>query len=155
MCKRGFIGSLIALRKWRIAREILYLYGLDVPPEVKIGCCLELKHRALGTVIHPRTSIGDRVQLYHQVTIGRADAHLPLSSGGMERIEIGDDVVIFPGAKILGGSGVTKIGSGTVIAANAVLLRSTGENEIWAGIPARCVGVRGDKSAGTTRHPSR
>ena len=27
--------------------------------------------------------------------------------------------------------------------ANAVLLSSTGENEIWAGAPARCVGRRG------------
>jgi len=35
-----------------------------------------------------------------------------------------------------------RVGSGTVLGANAVLLQSTGENEIWAGIPARCVGKR-------------
>jgi len=28
------------------------------------------------------------------------------------------------------------------VGANAVLLESTGENEIWAGVPARCVGKR-------------
>jgi serine O-acetyltransferase len=31
---------------------------------------------------------------------------------------------------------------GSVIGANAVLLESTGEYEIWAGIPAHCVGKR-------------
>jgi len=30
------------------------------------------------------------------------------------------------------------------VGANAVLLQSTGENEIWAGIPAKCVGKRED-----------
>lgn len=34
------------------------------------------------------------------------------------------------------------IGKGTVIGANSVLLSSTGENEIWAGVPAKCVGKR-------------
>jgi len=33
---------------------------------------------------------------------------------------------------------------GTVVGANAVLLQSTGENEIWAGVPARCIGQRED-----------
>ena len=34
------------------------------------------------------------------------------------------------------------IGVGTVIGANSVLLCSTGENEIWAGVPAKRVGKR-------------
>jgi serine O-acetyltransferase len=29
-----------------------------------------------------------------------------------------------------------------MLGANAVLLESTGENEIWAGLPARKVGMR-------------
>ena len=31
---------------------------------------------------------------------------------------------------------------GSVIGANAVLLQSTGQNEIWAGVPARLIGKR-------------
>jgi serine O-acetyltransferase len=34
------------------------------------------------------------------------------------------------------------IGAGSVIGANAVLLESTGENEIWVGIPAKKKGMR-------------
>jgi serine O-acetyltransferase len=48
------------------------------------------------------------------------------------------------GAKVLCKEGVLKVGKGTVVGANAVLLQSTGEDELWAGMPARCVGSRQD-----------
>jgi len=35
-----------------------------------------------------------------------------------------------------------KVARGTVVGANAVLLESTGEEEIWAGVPAKRVGFR-------------
>ncbi len=59
-----------------------------------------------------------------------------------EGIEIGDDVILAPGCKVLCKTGVLTVGHGTVIGANAVLLKSTGEYELWAGAPARCVGQR-------------
>jgi serine O-acetyltransferase len=34
-----------------------------------------------------------------------------------------------------------------VIGANAVLLNSTGENEIWAGVPAQRIGFRDSSEA--------
>jgi serine O-acetyltransferase len=34
------------------------------------------------------------------------------------------------------------VGKGTVVGANAVLTQSTGEYEIWAGIPASKIGAR-------------
>ena len=57
-------------------------------------------------------------------------------------VVIGDDVILSPGCKILGKEGVLQVARGSVIGANAVLLESTGEDEIWAGIPAKCVGKR-------------
>lgn len=137
----GMMEHLVARRRFRIVREILALYGIDFPSTVRVGQNLQLVHRGLGTVIHPDTEIGHNVRIYHQVTIGRADAHLPREQSLMERIEISDDVVLCPGAKILGGPGVTRVGAGTVVAANAVLTCSTGENEVWAGVPARKVGI--------------
>jgi len=133
---------LVSLRRWRIAREIMLAYGLDVPRQVDIGEGLVLQHRGMGTVIHPETIIGDRVTIYHQVTIGRGDAHVPRAESPMVRIEIGDDVILYPGARILGGPGVTRIENGTIVAANAVVTRSTGANEVWAGTPARAIGNR-------------
>lgn len=139
----GIVERLIYRRQSRIARSCLIaLFGIDFPSAVRVGKALQMPHHGMGTVIHPRTTIGDRVKIYHQVTIGRKDAHIPIEQSKMTGIEIGDEVVLFPGAKVLGGTGVTVIGSGTMVAANAVLMNSTGPNEIWAGIPAKLIGTR-------------
>lgn len=138
----GVLEQLLAWRHFRPVRELLMLYGIDMPAAVIVGKDLRLVHRGIGCVFHPDTTIGDRVQIYHQVTIGRADAHLPMEEMAAMRVEIGDDVVIFPGAKVLGRDGTLRVGNGSIIAANAVVLESTGEGEIWAGVPARCVGRR-------------
>lgn len=139
----GIVEKLVYRRKSRLARALLItLFSVDIPAAVKIGKSISLPHNGMGTVIHPRTTLGDRVKIYHQVTVGRKDAHLPIAESVMERVVIEDDVVLFPGAKVLGGAGITTIGKGTLVAANAVLMNSTGENEIWAGIPARLVGKR-------------
>ena len=55
-----------------------------------------------------------------------------------------DDVILGTGAKVLCSEGVLRVGKRTIVGANAVLLQSTGENEIWAGIPAKCIGRRED-----------
>ena len=55
---------------------------------------------------------------------------------------VGDDACICVGAKVIGGAGWLRVGRGTVVGANAVLLESTGDWEIWAGVPARKVGKR-------------
>lgn len=139
----GIVEKLVYRRRSRIARAALMsLFGVDIPAGVKIGKSISLPHNGMGTVIHPRTTLGDRVKIYHQVTVGRKDAHVPMTDSKMERVVIEDDVVLFPGAKVLGGAGVTTIGAGTLVAANAVLMNSTGPNEIWAGIPAKLVGKR-------------
>lgn len=75
------------------------------------------------------------------MTIGRADGYLPPELTKVRSIRIGDDVVIFPGAKIAA-TGDFVIGNGTVVGANAVLTESTGEWEIWAGNPAKMIGYR-------------
>ena len=59
-----------------------------------------------------------------------------------EGIVIEDDVILSPGSKVLCEEGVLHVRRGTVLGANSVLLQSTGENEIWAGLPARKVGMR-------------
>jgi serine O-acetyltransferase len=76
------------------------------------------------------------------VTLGRADVHRPAEQSAFEGIVVEDDVILASGAKVLCRQGILRIGRGTVVGANAVLLESTGENEIWAGVPARCLGKR-------------
>lgn len=135
--------ALIRYRRFRLIRLVLVLtLNIDFPAAVKVGRGLRMVHRGHGTVLTPHTVIGDDVHIYHQVTIGQKDAHIPYANNTMERVEIGNGVILFPGAKVLGGAGVTRVGDGTIVAANAVLLQSTGEHEIWGGIPARRIGNR-------------
>jgi serine O-acetyltransferase len=125
-----------------LAYYALKLLGVEIPRPVKIGVDFELVHGGFGVVIHPRSTIGDHVKIYPGVTLGRADIFRPASQSHFEGIEIQDDAILSPGAKILCKEGVLQVGRGSVIGANAVLLESTGVNEIWAGVPARCVGMR-------------
>jgi serine O-acetyltransferase len=127
-----------------IAYYTLKLLGIEIPRGVYVGDDLELAHGGFGVVIHPATSIGKRVKIYPGVTLGRADIYRPAAQSGFEGIVVEDDVILCPGAKILGKAGTLRIGRGSVIGANAVLLESTGGNEIWAGVPARRVGMRDD-----------
>ena len=131
---RPFIG--------RLAYYALKLLGVEIPLSVRVGRDLELAHGGFGVVIHPHTTIGDRVKIYPGVGLGRADIHLPAAQSAFEGIQVEDDVILASGAKVLCKQGVLRIGRGSVVGANAVLLQSTGECEIWAGLPARCIGRR-------------
>lgn len=124
------------------AYYLLKLLGAEIPRSVPIGPDFELAHGGFGVVIHSHAVIGARVKLYPGVTLGRADIYRSAQDSAFEGLVIEDDVILSPGAKVLCRRGVLRVGRGTVVGANAVLLSSTGENEIWAGIPARCVGKR-------------
>jgi len=132
----------------RLAYFILKFHGTEIPRNVRIGSGVTLEHGGACVVIHRNSTIGDRVKIYPGVTLGRADVYRPIGESAFEAISIGDDVVLGSGAKVLGKEGVLNVGNGTVIGANAVLLASTGENEIWTGIPARKVGMREDFGKG-------
>jgi serine O-acetyltransferase len=126
----------------RAVKELLALYGVEVPAEVEVGKNLQVMHRGFGTVIHPRTTLGDNVTIYHNVTLGRADPWVPGSLARMDGINVEDSVVLCVGSVVVCGEGTLTIGAGTILGANAVLTRSTGPNEIWAGAPARRVSSR-------------
>jgi serine O-acetyltransferase len=125
-----------------LAYYFLKLLGVEIPRAVPVGEDFELAHGGFGVVIHSRTIIGHRVKIYPGVGTGRADIYRPADQSAFEGIVIEDDVILAPGAKVLCKEGILTVRRGSVIGANAVLLESTGENEIWAGVPARCVGKR-------------
>lgn len=126
----------------RLAYYALKLLGVEIPASVLVGRDFELAHGGFGVVIHPHTQIGDRVKIYPGVTVGRADIYRPAADSQFKGVLIGDDVILSPGAKVLCKVGVLSVGNGTVVGANAVLTTSTETGEVWAGIPARCIGVR-------------
>jgi len=126
----------------RLAYYTLKLLGVEIPRGVPVGKDFTLEHGGFGVVIHSLAVIGERVKVYPGVTVGRADIYLPMGQSAFEGVAIEDDVILSPGARVLGKQGVLRVGAGTVVGANAVLLESTGEWEIWAGLPARRVGQR-------------
>jgi serine O-acetyltransferase len=125
-----------------MAYYLLKLLGVEIPRSVPIGKEFELAHGGFGVVIHRNSVVGNRVKIYPGVTLGRADIYKPVSQSLFEGIVLEDDVILASGAKVLCKEGVLRVGKGTVVAANAVLLESTGEGEIWAGIPARLISQR-------------
>jgi serine O-acetyltransferase len=143
---RDLPSSLVYARSWplvgRLAYYALKLLGVEFPRQVPVGPGFELAHGGVGVVIHSKSCLGARVKIYPGVTLGRADIHRPIEQSRFQAIVIEDDVILAPGAKVLCKEGVLRVGRGTVIGANAVLLQSTGEDEIWAGLPAKCVGKR-------------
>ena len=143
---RDLYSTLVYARTWpalgRLAYYALKLLGVEIPPSVPVGQDFELAHGGFGVVFHSRAVIGDRVKVYPGVSLGRADIYRPIGQSRFEGILVEDDVILSPGAKVLCKEGVLRVGRGTVIGAHEVLLQSTGEWEIWAGIPARCVGHR-------------
>lgn len=142
----SFYTFLVYARRAPLIGKLAYLWlkalGAEIPISVRVGKNFLLHHGGVGVVIHPKTRIGDRVGVYPGVTLGRSDVQRPISQSRFEGIVVADDVIIGAGAKVLCEAGTLTLARGSVIGANAVLLESTGANEIWAGIPARKVGMR-------------
>jgi serine O-acetyltransferase len=94
--------------------------GIDIHPGARIGASFAIDH-GTGIVIGETAVLGARVRLYQGVTLGAARVNK-----GMERVKrhptIGDDVVIYANATILGGE--TVIGRGSRIGGNVWLTRS-------------------------------
>jgi serine O-acetyltransferase len=144
--RRDFPTILVYARYWPVvgwlAYYLLKLLGVEIPRSVPIGRDFELAHGGVGVVIHSKSRIGDRVKIYPGVTLGRSDIYVPASQSGFQGIRIEDDVILAPGAKVLCKEGILVVGRGAIVGANAVLLASTGEGEIWAGVPAKLIGQR-------------
>lgn len=148
MSKRDLYSQLVYARKnpfWgKCAYRLLKLLGSEIPCSVPVGYDFILEHGGHGVVIHSKSVIGNNVHIYQGVTLGRADIHIPAENSNFKGIVIEDNVILSPGCKVLCKEGILTVRQGTVVGANAVLLQSTGQNEIWAGMPARCVGKRPD-----------
>lgn len=135
------VERIIKCRKIYILRLLskigLIILGVDIPYEVIIGKNVKFPHNSPGTVIHPNTLIEDNVKIYQNVTIGRADIHKSYEDSKMKNIVIKKNAIICAGAKILCREGTLTIGENSIIAANSVLLQSVGDDELWAGVPAK------------------
>lgn len=99
--------------------------GIDIHPGACIGDCFFIDH-GTGVVIGETTTIGRNVKLYQHVTLGaksfEAGPDGTLVKGIKRHPDIGDRVVIYAGATILGGK--TRIGNDCVIGGSVWLTQS-------------------------------
>ena len=141
-----------AIRLYRIARychlrripfvprlmrkTIFFLYHCVIPETVEIGEGTTFGYGGIGVVLHARCRIGRGVLISQQVTIGGRSRR-----EGVPVIE--DEVQIGAGACILG---PIRIGRGSAVGANAVVLRDVPPESAVAGVPARivrsCIDIR-------------
>ncbi len=109
----------------RIIAEIAHsTTGIDIHPGAQISGSFFIDH-GTGVVIGETAIIGERVRLYHGVTLGakrfQVDEDGTLVKGNARHPIVENDVVIYAGATILGR---ITIGRGSVIGGNVWLTRS-------------------------------
>ena len=107
----------------------IVLFGLEVSARSEIGPGIFFPHPS-GTVIGA-WRIGRNVTIFQGVTLGAKE--LDMRFDVKLRPEIGNNVVVGAGAKILGG---IHIGDNSSVGANAVVLESIAANSIAIGVPA-------------------
>ncbi len=101
------------------------LTGIDIHPGAKIGRWFFIDH-GTGVVIGETCTIGEHVKLYQGVTLGARSFEVDDNGNPVKGIkrhpDIGNRVVIYAGATILGGE--TVIGDDCVIGGNVWLTKS-------------------------------
>jgi serine O-acetyltransferase len=112
------------------------LFKCLLPFEAELQGEVDLRHWALGVVIHPQVRIGNNVVIFHHVTLA-GETWI----GSPHRIIVEDDVLIGAGAVVIGSNSRNlRIGKGAKIGAGAVVARDVESNQIVVGIPARQIG---------------
>jgi len=124
----------IPVLPWLLMYLNIVLFGLEVTPKCEIGLGFYLPH-PVGCVIGA-WRIGKNVTMFQGVGLGAVNDmgfHQEL------RCEIGDNVILGTGCKILG---PYRIGDNAVIGANSVVFRSVEAGQSVFGVPARPIPAR-------------
>ena len=116
----------------RIITEYAHrLTGIDIHPGASIGEYFFIDH-GTGVVIGETSTIGKRVKIYQNVTIGAKSFDVApdgtLVKGIKRHPDIGNNVVIYAGATILGGD--TVIGDNCIIGGKVWLTHSVETGQI-------------------------
>ena len=122
-----------------ISQTSRFFTGIEIHPGAKIGKNLFIDH-GMGVVIGETSEIGNNVTIYHAVTLGGISPSVESDRqrDAKRHPTIGDDVVIGSGAQIIG---PVKVGNGSRIAANAVVVNNVPDNATMVGIPAKAVQI--------------
>jgi serine O-acetyltransferase len=115
------------------------LTGIEIHPAAQIGDGFFIDH-GMGVVIGETAEIGDDVTLYQGVTLGGTGF-----ATGKRHPTVEDNVTIGSGAKLLG---PIRIGHGSKIGANSVVIHDVPANSTVVGNPGHPVRVEGRRPEG-------
>ncbi|WP_426704479.1 serine O-acetyltransferase [Staphylococcus shinii] len=134
-------------KKYILARLISqvtrFFTGIEIHPGAQIGRRLFIDH-GMGVVIGETCRIGDNVTIYQGVTLGGTG-----KEKGKRHPDIGDNVLIAAGAKVLGN---ITINANVNIGANSVVLNSVPSYSTVVGIPGHIVKQDGRRIGKTFDH---
>ena len=136
------VGNFFHLAGFHLLARVIsqitrFFTGIEIHPGAKIGRNLFIDH-GMGVVIGETSEVGDNVTIYHAVTLGGSSPSIDSEKQRDEKRHptIGNDVVIGSGAQIIG---PIKVGNGSRIAANAVVVKDVPENVTMVGVPAKII----------------
>ena len=136
------IANFFAIAKFDLIARIVsqfsrFLTGIEIHPKAKVGKNLFIDH-GMGVVIGETSEIGNNVTIYHNVTLGGIAPSINTNDqrNTKRHPTLEDNVVIGSGAQIIG---PVKVGDGSRIAANAVVVKDVEENTTMVGVPAKAV----------------
>ncbi len=113
--------------------------GVEIHPAATIGDGLFIDH-GFGVVIGETAEIGEDVTIYQGVTLGGTGF-----ASGKRHPTVEDNVTIGSGAKLLG---PIRVGHGSKIGANAVVIHDVPANSTVVGNPGHPVRVEGRRPEG-------
>lgn len=119
-----------------VYRHYRVKYGFDIPYSIEIGPGLILFH--ISSIVISAKKIGRNATISHSTTIG-----MRIKNGKAEFPEIGNNVYLAPGSKIIGGITVE---NNVALGTNAVLTNSVQDNAVVVGIPGRVISEKGSGS---------
>ena len=119
--QRFFLARLVS----QISR---FFTGIEIHPGATIGEEILIDH-GMGVVIGETAVVGNRVTIYQGVTLGGTGNHT-----GKRHPNIGNDVVIGSGAKVLG---PITVGNNVRVGANSVVLKDIPDSVTVVGILAK------------------
>ena len=127
-----------------------FLTGIEIHPGAAIGSRIFIDH-GMGVVIGETAIIGDRVTLYHDVTLGGVSPSIDSDSQRNQKRHptLEDDVIVGSGAQILG---PVTVGRCARVGANAVVTKDVPQGVTVVGIPGRAI-PRSTDNAGAEFSP--
>jgi serine O-acetyltransferase len=131
--KRNIFSKVLYAFVFMIYKHCQFKTGIQMPIGTNVGNGLCFPHFSC-IVIFDECIIGKNCTVFQGVTIGAKRGR----NGGSP--QIGDNVVISPGSKIIG---KITIGNNVMIGANSVVVKDVPDNVVVAGNPAKVISDEG------------